>query len=247
MTDKAKLDKPTFKSPKVFDVRRPGKAPASPTSRPVIVGHKPQAQSTQIAVSGIGEASPPLLAKEKKIDPIVQVPAAESMAEPIAQEATSPTTPAIPDPKEVEALATAALATTTEAPAAPDESPQQAEVETEPSPSPAEDTSAVSAPEEKPPAIEIPADPAVAPDKDATPLSGAIPAATEEIEPEPVIEPLFDKSGIVVSHHGTHAGGSTTKILLLLLLVLLLAAAIADLLLDAGILTLNGIPHTNFL
>lgn len=32
---------------KVFDVRRPGKAPASPTSRPVITGHKPPVADDQ--------------------------------------------------------------------------------------------------------------------------------------------------------------------------------------------------------
>lgn len=59
-----KPDKPSKPVPakkqggKVFDVRRPGKAPASPTSKPVIVGHKPEAQAAQTAVSGIGETSP---------------------------------------------------------------------------------------------------------------------------------------------------------------------------------------------
>ncbi|HTH72711.1 MAG TPA: hypothetical protein VL737_05110 [Candidatus Pristimantibacillus sp.] len=59
-----KPDKPSKSAPakktsgKVFDVRRPGKAPASPTSKPVIMGHKPEAQAAQTAVSGIGETSP---------------------------------------------------------------------------------------------------------------------------------------------------------------------------------------------
>ena len=41
---------------KVFDVMRPGKAAASPTSRPVVVGQKAQAKRTQAAVSGIGDS-----------------------------------------------------------------------------------------------------------------------------------------------------------------------------------------------
>ncbi|HEY5667773.1 MAG TPA: hypothetical protein VIR03_01270, partial [Candidatus Saccharimonadales bacterium] len=36
---------------KVFDVMRPGKAPASPTSRPVVIGHKPQVHDDQLVPS----------------------------------------------------------------------------------------------------------------------------------------------------------------------------------------------------
>lgn len=36
---------------KVFDVMRPGKAPASPTSRPVVIGHRPQAHDDQLVPS----------------------------------------------------------------------------------------------------------------------------------------------------------------------------------------------------
>jgi hypothetical protein len=36
---------------KVFDVVRPGKSPASPTSRPVIIGHRPQVQDDQFVPS----------------------------------------------------------------------------------------------------------------------------------------------------------------------------------------------------
>jgi hypothetical protein len=43
---------------KVFDVMRPGRAPASPSSRPVVMGHKAQAEASQVSVSGIGEATP---------------------------------------------------------------------------------------------------------------------------------------------------------------------------------------------
>ncbi|HKU18809.1 MAG TPA: hypothetical protein VJP80_06075 [Candidatus Saccharimonadales bacterium] len=70
-TDPPQSSKPSTPSPrpkgKVFDVMRPGKAAASPTSRPVIVGHKSEAQSAQIAVSGIGERDN-LLDPRKKID-----------------------------------------------------------------------------------------------------------------------------------------------------------------------------------
>lgn len=55
---------------RVFDVSRPGKAPASPTSRPVIMGHKPEAQQAQAAVSGVGEARPLLTSRKIQIMPI---------------------------------------------------------------------------------------------------------------------------------------------------------------------------------
>src|SRR2546421_10049847 len=54
---------------KVFDVMRPGKAPASPSSRPVVIGHKPEAQEAQASVSGVGEPERrPLLDGRRKIE-----------------------------------------------------------------------------------------------------------------------------------------------------------------------------------
>ncbi len=220
-----KTDKSTPQPSKVFDVRRPGKAMASPTSRPVIMGHKPQAQSTQIAVSGIGEAEeqPALLTKEKKIEPVA---APVQSVEPMAQEASPasilPETPeAVPAPE----------------PAAP-----------------AEEVPAAAQAEETPPVVEQPeASPLpVSEPESVTPATqeepSAVPAAEVQLEePEPVIEPLFDKSGIVVSHHDRSKKGSSLKTVLLLLLILILAAVALDLLLDAGILSLNGLPHTDFL
>ncbi len=43
-----------FAHKKVFDVVRPGKAPASPTSRPVITGHKPPVKDDQLVQKGEG-------------------------------------------------------------------------------------------------------------------------------------------------------------------------------------------------
>lgn len=46
---------------------RPGRAPAAPTSRPVVIGHKPGAQQAQLQVSGIG-APGNLMDSRKKIE-----------------------------------------------------------------------------------------------------------------------------------------------------------------------------------
>lgn len=104
--------KPKTKSAKkpagvVFDVRRPGKAPAPPTSRPVIVGHKPEAQLAQAAVSGVGEANPMLARRKIQITPSGEIQSDGS--EPKHDEA-APEEKArdIPE-EEKEALAAAAL------------------------------------------------------------------------------------------------------------------------------------------
>ena len=70
----------------------------------------------------------------------------------------------------------------------------------------------------------------------------------EEAANEPVIEPLFDDSGsIVVSNHEHHHRHHGLKVFLLLLLILMLAAVVLDIVLDLGLLTLDGFPHTDFL
>ncbi len=50
---------------KVFDVRRPGRAPASSTSRPLIVGHKPQINDPSVTVNGVGLRRPLLDPRQK--------------------------------------------------------------------------------------------------------------------------------------------------------------------------------------
>ena len=121
---------------RVFDVSRPGKAAASPTSRPVILGHKPEAQNSQLTVSGIGEATSPLPAKRKMIQIVPSgdsaTPAEEQGDPEQASGAPDPTTSSFqaktsllhaadkPEPaatdNEKEALAAAALDATTTAP-----------------------------------------------------------------------------------------------------------------------------------
>lgn len=85
---------------------RPGKAPASPSSKPVIVGHKPQVKDTSVTVNGVGERPP--MAAHKKIEvttgmhmPPIEVPNEPDPAPVITHDN-------LPE-KEVEALATVAL------------------------------------------------------------------------------------------------------------------------------------------
>ncbi len=67
--DKSAPKKQPAPNGKVFDVSRPGKAPASPASKPVILGHKPEAQQAQTSVSGIGEAKPIIARRKIQIMP----------------------------------------------------------------------------------------------------------------------------------------------------------------------------------
>lgn len=85
--DEAKKSKSKAHShKKVFDVTRPGKAPASPTSRPVITGHKPPVQDDQfvpgtapLRASDPSEKHDLLDAKQKKdVQPTSSVGAAVS-------------------------------------------------------------------------------------------------------------------------------------------------------------------------
>lgn len=110
--DKEKQPKTTTpKKPngKVFDVSRPGKAAATPTSKPVILGHKPEAQQAQTSVSGVGEARPLLSRRKIEITPLGDLKKPE--AEP-TEEVKTPDTeaaPSQPTQEETDALATTAL------------------------------------------------------------------------------------------------------------------------------------------
>lgn len=114
----ADQNKPKSKSAKkpvgvVFDVRRPGKAPAPPTSRPIITGHKPEAQAAQTAISGVGETSPILTRRKLQILPTgdlsVEPNPAGNEAVPAEQAAEQTAAPRDVPERDKEALATAAM------------------------------------------------------------------------------------------------------------------------------------------
>lgn len=50
---------------KIFDVARPGRSPASSTSRPLIVGHKPQVRDPAVTVNGVGYRRPLMDPRQK--------------------------------------------------------------------------------------------------------------------------------------------------------------------------------------
>ncbi|HEY5806136.1 MAG TPA: hypothetical protein VIS56_01990 [Candidatus Saccharimonadales bacterium] len=260
-------------------MRRPGKAPALPTSRPVIMGHKPEAQQAQTAVSGVGEASPLLSRRKIEIMPVsgkaaveTKTPAAAASAQekPAVRPAPAQTTA-----QEKDALAVVALDAVTGPPPlakdiAPAEKPQEtpaatpaelmlpakakpeplAEQETMKAQSENKPTPQLEAPKIEPTlsADELPAETSSVPEAEPAKETAPSKDETEQTPQEPVIQPLFDSSGaIIVSTHDHHHRHRGLKIFGLMLLILLLAAIAVDLLLDLGILSLEGVPHTDFL
>ncbi|MBW3569262.1 hypothetical protein KY385_03990 [Candidatus Parcubacteria bacterium] len=55
----------------VFDVAKPGSTPATPTSRPIIVGHQSALRKDPFLANGETDASVPKLTKQRKITPLV--------------------------------------------------------------------------------------------------------------------------------------------------------------------------------
>lgn len=141
MKPEDKKEKPVAKKAqpngRVFDVSRPGKTLAAPTSKPVITGHKPEAQAAQTTVSGIGESQPLLTKRKIQIMPTgdVEVEKVETKtsASPAPKAGTIPVktgvpvetagAPAQPTEAEKEALASAALDAVSGAPDIPSEEP----------------------------------------------------------------------------------------------------------------------------
>lgn len=178
---------------KVFDVSRPGKSPAPPTSRPVIMGHKPEAQAAQTAVSGIGEASPLLTKRKIQVLPPDGSQPAETPAPSEAAPEDLPAGAPSPTPAESErgTLGAAAVDTASGPPALPPEKdtavepvPEAAVAEkaklviappTAAEPAAEEPEAAVPAPEPETPAPEAPAE------EPAPATPAAEPAATPDI------------------------------------------------------------------
>ena len=217
---------------KVFDVMRPGRAPASATSKPVIVPRQRMAPGQEASISGIGErgvAPAEAAVPMRKIQVMsgtrgVPIPVPNDPEVPAA-----PATPLAPVPaameavpeQEVEALADIAI-----------EGVNNGQEVLEPA--------LVAAQQAAPQPSMQPAAPA-----------SSMPAASSPLPAFDVARdvPLFQKDAPAAIAPGASAPshrGAVIKTLILVAIVLLLAAAIVDVLLDAGFFVLKGVPHTNF-
>jgi hypothetical protein len=202
---------------KYFDVRRPGKSPAEPSSRPLIVGHKPTVQdesiggaslpinhaaSKQYLMNSSGrvniqradpvDARPPLDTAELEMHNNKQV--AAPMAQPASDPSLAPTEAAQPKAPDTPVPATLSKK----------EALNVGAVATEATVGKAGELTAL--------------------EKEAS---------AEEIS--------YD---VVVSKHKKHASAWFVVLNIIMLLILLVAAA--DILLDTNVIKLTGIPHTDF-
>jgi hypothetical protein len=249
---------------KVFDVMRPGKAPASPTSRPVIVGHKPQTPDDQFVprsntrLAGDPSEERPLLGhKQPELQPD------DDTTLNTASESTEPVTDGTPPSKPLkEAKATTPLETEIPDSLPPDDEEPDDDELTTPEPEQsvsshesAQPSEAPEVPEEPtdiadaPPATALPADqPAAKPQQDTQKTTNtdtfAKPMTQDEVLAEtdaPMLEHAF------VSHHHKHRTKLWEWVLIFLLMVIVAAAAL-NFLLDAEVITTGvDIPHTDLL
>jgi hypothetical protein len=205
---------------KVFDVSRPGKTAASPTSRPVIMGHKPEAQAAQTAVSGIGEASP--LLTKRKIQVLPSGDSAEEAAQVPVNAATEPEdvpagapAPTPADAEEDAALGAAAVDAVSGPPALPPEKTAEPEPEAEapPTDKPKLVITPPSEPEAKPAETETTPEPET-PEPEPADQPAAEPETTqppaEESRPEttPVTEDIPTSTASSVSETETQVAAT---------------------------------------
>jgi hypothetical protein len=200
------------------------------------MGHKGEAQRTQVTVSGIGEPEPrDSLTAHGKVDikPMHDMDAADSTPKVGAQRPAYNT--ALGPPVDVEHSAPED---------APDfEAPAAEAAHTEPVVS--------SEPGDKPSQPTHDALAALAMEPDAPE-----PTAPEPEQPTPAVaespesDPLHDAAApsltgqVVVSHHSMISDGPW-KLISLLVLVFLFALLVLDILMDVGVISTSVIPHTN--
>lgn len=224
--------KPTNKTPgtpttptsgKIFDVARPGRSLATPTSKPVIVGHKPQVQDPMMAHDIDDERR--LLGGHNRV----------SVA-PLDEGAETPLAAAVPEsPAPSEEPVTPSMAPVEAAQEPLASTPSN---ESEPEPAPADAV----APQQEP----------TPPPEPVTPLSVPAAPAPVQPKPladdlldddADTTDPALMPEAVVSHHH--HGGGALKSVLVALFILLIIGAIIFDILLDAGFVVLD-IPHTHF-
>lgn len=261
---KSKKDDP--KQPKkVFDVMRPGKTAAQATSRPVIVGHKPQVKDPMMSNTAEAEA---LMDSKKKValQPANETAAsaAVSTEQPPQQKAEAPEShdgPYVAD--EIASLATTSAvekvpegAEVAQQLATPLDAPKAAE-EAISSPTPVAQPATTETPE--PPAEkQAEAQPTTDSNTGTTgvvfdevpdfeTLTGTKPNANASVEPLPELpedKAVVRVPKVVVSHHNYSNGWA--KFFITFFILAVIAVIVIDVLLDTGLLVKNGLPHTNF-
>jgi hypothetical protein len=262
--------KPAAKKPpgEAFDIIPASKVKPAPTSRPVITSNGPEQTDNTLAQP----STAPMMHRELKLTPLSgQEDAArpDAAVEAGAEPGDTPTVPAggrsLADILSAKKKADAAAKAETETPAADgadtdseaeDETEDKVEAKVEAKPAadvtpvlsgtsaPAKPVETEKKPEAKPEPEEKPKE-ASSFDSDGSlgDLQGLKKPGEEEAKPKPVL--YGGKSVIRIEE--AHPVGDAFKTIFVILLVLALAAAAVNFLLDAGIIALDGIPHTNLL
>jgi hypothetical protein len=222
---------------KVFDVMRPGRAPASSTSKPVIVGHKPQIKDPSVTVNGVGESRQLMDSRQKiAIKPIA--PVQSSTAAPVpATPQVMPAPHAAPQIPVTVASASSAESMVSKPPVASQSSAIP--------PSPA--------------ITATPAPPVIAPTPDlpvtsSTPAASAVTVPSASSQPHMTADDLptdmpgmdIQEQHVTSSPHVPTEGSSLWKFLVPIIIVIVFALIIVNILLDAGFIDLP-VPHTRFL
>ncbi len=234
----APAPKPLSQKGKVFDVMRPGRAPASPTSRPVIPGKNP-VQNTLSGMSGIGEAKPIIDSKHRPTitsqvvsdepqtapDVPAEAQATEVTPPPVAAKEPTPA----PEPAKTDSSPAATAPNVADQPLDTVNTPEQ---------------SAFPAPNAEPAQLPQASEPTAR----TAPETPALHRSTlaEEIDPlEDITTSDPDSSPVVVSHHSSSA--SFVKMALIIVIIIVLGVVAFDVMLDSGIVNVQGIPHTRLL
>jgi hypothetical protein len=227
---------------KVFDIARPGRTPASSTSRPIIVGHSPSVQDHSVTVNApSGEhtlldphktVTPPEVNGLEQPDPVSQAQAPASamshVAAPIAPPVISPGAPAAP----------------AQAAPQPQSVSASAEAQAIPTPSPVEPLNSESPPPVAP-APHEPVPPSSAPL--ASPVSSVAAAPQADELPEDLPAPdIEEEEPVVISKHVPHDHSSKWRLIVTLSVAVLIMLIIFDILLDADFITIKVLPHTHF-
>jgi hypothetical protein len=225
----------------------------------VVIGHKAKAQQAQVTVSGIGARDADglhgLQTHKISLGPVHDTSEAPAVQADTVQAGTEDGMQA-DAPTLAVADASTAAADVPEPAVVPSESPLPG-IPVVPAEQDSEHPTADAAPaltEAVKPAEELmEADPlaAVALEPDAPAPEAAVPEHPKLPIPEvPDDDPVHSaaepslKGQVVVSHHSVISEGNGKIVLLMILLVLFLLI-VADILLDVGVITLSGVPHTH--
>lgn len=212
------------KSPKFIDIKGPGQTVPSSTSRPIVVTNRPVLNNDPMMNPGdetdADKPADPAVRTAKTIKPLSAQEVETEHEKPEPETATAELT-AGPEPAEASAAAEAEA--TSEPPEPTAEAPVETFTETA-----------------------VPSTRDAAAESHASEAKAAADAEAEAAR-QAELESLISSGQYNVPINAVHRKRSRVIAVIVCVVVLLLAVAAADAALDAGLITVDGIPHTNLL